>query len=796
MSKPKSLALAGLLITGMITSGFLLGGGQISQARVDDRTTATGQAAVDPLRDMTEDMKVNHGKYDNALTAMYEQKLAGFMGGATGSASAFAPLYGADVRMSNSSFAGNQNEFQIDINPTNSLFAIGTSNDGRTAGVGIYRTSDGGVTWAAQDAPIATSACCDPAVAYAYDGTVYVGVLDTSPAVQYVIKSTDNGVTWSSPVTMVVPDRNNLVVDNGITSPRRGTVYTTYSDLSGAGFTNRIKGYKSTDGGATWGSSFFVGDVAPAAGYEQSSQPRVASDGTLYVGYQQYTNSGGGCAAGVQNVLAKSTDGGATFTWTVLPITQGGACVPSQAGRGIFCVTAGGANFRSRSHPIIGVHPTNPNIVYMVYSGGDLETAYTCSTGTGFHSDTLFRKSTDGGATFSAPSKINGDGTGFDQYYPWVDVAPNGTIWAGWNDRRDDPNNLKSKWYQAYSTDQGATWNESAVADVQTQPSTFIGDYHGIAAENDRVLGMWYDSRLTASGDPYTDPDAPIVGGSTPTPTSVPATSTSTATTAPTNTPTSPPATATSTGVVPTNTSTSVPATATSTTAPATATAMAGSATATPTACTLSFTDVPVGSTFYPFIRCLACMGIINGYPEDNTFRPNNNVTRGQLAKIVSNSAGFTDPAGAQIFEDVLPDSTFYDFIQRLASRNYMSGYPCGGVGEPCVMPDNRPYFRSNSNATRGQISKIVANAAGFVEPAGAQMFEDVLPGSTFYDFIQRLASRNIINGYPCGNPGEPCGSGNLPYFRPSANATRGQTSKIVSNTFFPDCNPPAKATR
>ncbi len=31
---------------------------------------------------------------------------------------------------------------------------------------------------------------------------------------------------------------------------------------------------------------------------------------------------------------------------------------------------------------------------------------------------------------------------------------------------------------------------------------------------------------------------------------------------------------------------------------------------------------------------------------------------------------------------------------------------------------------------------------------------------------------------------------GNLPYFRPNANATRGQTSKIVGNTFFPDCNP------
>ncbi|MEO8285963.1 MAG: M14 family zinc carboxypeptidase [Chloroflexota bacterium] len=262
-------------------------------------------------------------------------------------------------------------------------------------------------------------------------------------------------------------------------------------------------------------------------------------------------------------------------------------------------------------------------------------------------------------------------------------------------------------------------------------------------------------------------------------PTNTPLPATSTATAAP----------ATGTPVPPT--STSVSATDTATAVPATSTAVPGSPTATPTACTISFTDVPEGSTFYPFIQCLACRGIVNGYPDDNTFRPGNNVTRGQLAKIVSNSAGFTDPAGAQMFEDVLPGSTFYDFIQRLAMRNYITGYPCGSPGEPCGS-GNLPYFRPGASATRGQIAKIVSNAAGFVEPAGTQLFEDVAPGSTFYDFIQRLATRNVITGYPCGSPGEPCGSGNLPYFRPNSNATRGQTSKIVSNTFFPACSPAA----
>src|SRR5205085_2639721 len=108
-----------------------------------------------------------------------------------------------------------------------------------------------------------------------------------------------------------------------------------------------------------------------------------------------------------------------------------------------------------------------------------------------------------------------------------------------------------------------------------------------------------------------------------------------------------------------------------------------GGPTPTPTACPLQFSDVQPGDTFYPYIRCLACRGIVSGY-ADGTFRPGNNATRGQLAKIVSNSNGLTDDPGDQLFQDVAPGSTFYDYIDRLAVRGYMSGYPCGEPGEPC----------------------------------------------------------------------------------------------------------------
>jgi hypothetical protein len=216
----------------------------------------------------------------------------------------------------------------------------------------------------------------------------------------------------------------------------------------------------------------------------------------------------------------------------------------------------------------------------------------------------------------------------------------------------------------------------------------------------------------------------------------------------------------------------------------ATNTSIASTPTVAP--CSVEFTDVPSSNAFYAQINCLTCRNIMGGY-SDNTFRPNNNITRGQLSKIVSNSAGFNEPVSGQSFEDVAPGSTFYDYVERMASRGIIGGYPCGRTGEPCGS-SNKPYFRPNANATRGQISKIVSEAKGYSQMPTAQTFEDVPPTSAFYLWIERLASRGIMGGYACGGPGEPCGTANRPYFRPGNNATRGQTSKIVANTFFPGC--------
>ncbi len=229
-------------------------------------------------------------------------------------------------------------------------------------------------------------------------------------------------------------------------------------------------------------------------------------------------------------------------------------------------------------------------------------------------------------------------------------------------------------------------------------------------------------------------------------------------------------------------------------TAMTTATSTPIPATATSTACAITFSDVPSDHTFYANIRCLACRGIISGY-SDGTFKPGNEITRSQIAKMVSNAAGFNEDPGPQIFEDVDPAHTFYSWINRLSMRGHMGGYPCGTIPEePCEPPDNRPYFRPFANATRGQLAKIVANAAGVGGTPTGLYFTDVPEDNPFYTWIMRLTNLGVMGGYPCGGEGEPCDDANRPYFRPFANVTRGQASKIVANTFYPNCETPLVA--
>ena len=264
-----------------------------------------------------------------------------------------------------------------------------------------------------------------------------------------------------------------------------------------------------------------------------------------------------------------------------------------------------------------------------------------------------------------------------------------------------------------------------------------------------------------------TMPANPTLTPLPPTLTAPPATPTATAT-APVNATLTPlpatPTTGPTVGVTPLTPSltptvtaaSTAPATATRTPLPATLT-VTPAAGSTVTPCPLHFSDVndPL-AYYYAAVYTLACRGVVSGY-SDGTFRPYNETTRAQLAKIVVGGQGWAiDTSGGPHFRDVAVGSTFYSFVETAYHRGIISGYSDG-------------TFRPADPVTRGQLSKIIVAAQGWaLNTTGGPHFNDVATGNVFYPFVETALSHHIISGYSDGT------------FRPGNPATRGQIAKIV----------------
>lgn len=179
-----------------------------------------------------------------------------------------------------------------------------------------------------------------------------------------------------------------------------------------------------------------------------------------------------------------------------------------------------------------------------------------------------------------------------------------------------------------------------------------------------------------------------------------------------------------------------------------------------PDQCQISFSDVHTTDWFYDFVRCLYCKGAISGY-ADGTFRPFNNTTRGQMTKIVVAAFGIPiNTTGGPHFTDVATNNPFYAFIETAYNNGIVSGYS-----------DNT--FRWGNDVTRGQLSKIVVQAAIIVNHwvlinPTTPTFSDVPTNDPFYVYIETAYCHGIISGYSDGT------------FRSGNNATRAQISKIV----------------
>ncbi len=114
------------------------------------------------------------------------------------------------------------------------------------------------------------------------------------------------------------------------------------------------------------------------------------------------------------------------------------------------------------------------------------------------------------------------------------------------------------------------------------------------------------------------------------------------------------------------------------------------------------FTDVPVSYVFYPYVETANNTGLITGY-SDKTFHPGDDVTRGQLAKIVvqaavANLGWVVISPTTQRFTDVPPSDVFYKYIETAVCHQIISGYS-----------DNT--FKPGDSAARAHVAKLICLA-------------------------------------------------------------------------------------
>ncbi|WP_158232378.1 MULTISPECIES: S-layer homology domain-containing protein [unclassified Sporosarcina] len=94
----------------------------------------------------------------------------------------------------------------------------------------------------------------------------------------------------------------------------------------------------------------------------------------------------------------------------------------------------------------------------------------------------------------------------------------------------------------------------------------------------------------------------------------------------------------------------------------------------------VSFKDVKPGVHYYEPVLELAGRGVVKGY-DDGTYRPNASVTRAQSAKILAHvldldTTNVKDPG----FSDVKKGTPYYGPIAALAQAGYIKGYEENGV--------------------------------------------------------------------------------------------------------------------
>jgi hypothetical protein len=157
-----------------------------------------------------------------------------------------------------------------------------------------------------------------------------------------------------------------------------------------------------------------------------------------------------------------------------------------------------------------------------------------------------------------------------------------------------------------------------------------------------------------------------------------------------------------------------------------------------------------VGKPVQTAVEELTALGIINGY-ADGTFKPDNTITRAELAKIVIVATGNQSAANlmantAPSFKDVKKGAWYTGYINAAAAKGYIQGY--------------NGNFRPNDPIKFEEVTAILVRALGYKDK--------YLSGSWPYNVLLQADEVGLFEGVEMAN---------------GTNATRGVVAELTENS-------------
>ena len=415
--------------------------------------------------------------------------------------------------------SSSQNEVTIAAFPNNRNVLVATARDTRQASgfswAGYYRSTDGGDTWQnalvpgfpgdtspeGLSSPVHDAGWTigsDPVITADREGRVYLAWLSFGPSTTefagwvVLTRYSDFGATYDftsvvyaghdtpsdklgGPGNSRVTDKEWIAVDDTGGSCD-GNLYMPWALFESAGGAVPIVFQRSTDGGRSW-TPILPLSHAPNS-LNQGTTVAVGPGGEVYVAWEDFHKD--------RILFTRSLDCGQTF----------------EAERGIASIVPvpeplPGSRYRLDSFPRMAASQTTGSvfITWADYRTGD--------------ADVVLARSTDRGASWSAPARVNDVATNH-QIFPAITTFE-GRVDISFYDSRNDPDGKLLDVYYAESDDDGVSFRPNVpVTDAPFDPNlgittgggAFLGDYNGIASNAAGVHPIWADNRNVATATP------------------------------------------------------------------------------------------------------------------------------------------------------------------------------------------------------------------------------------------------------------------------------------------------------